>query len=255
MCRMIAYSSREPRRIAPFLDELARQAEHGCRPPGADERPHEDGYGVAVWTGTHWIVAREQCAAWRGALAQLGELRGTVALLHARLASDDGTINFTKLHPFCRQVGGLSLAFCHNGTIRGHDRLEWPEDLARKTGGAPADFLAENPKPVAPGAIDTEAYFTLVAARIAAGDPPETALPAAADDIYRQVGPGKARSLNAFLSDGRGLVAFRGQVLPENAGYHTLFENRAAGLTVFSTQEFGFGQDSAWKPVDGVSIA
>lgn len=236
MCRMIGFAASEPIAIGPFLRELARQSLEGCRPPGCD-RPHEDGFGIALFRNGHWLLVHEQCAVWEGPLDGLGKLTGTIAVLHSRMATDETTINFTKLHPFRARAGGSDLVFCHNGSIYGHERL-FP------AAGLPADT---DPKDV----IDTQAYFAMVCAEFGEGRGMLDALPAAAEQIYATVGAHDARSLNALISDGRSLVAYKGHVLDANRGYHTLFTTRAAGVAVVSTQVYGLPGAGTWHPVEG----
>src|SRR4030043_496578 len=51
MCRMVAFASREPREIAPFLSHLARLSAQGKLVDGWERRPggnHPDGWGIAI---------------------------------------------------------------------------------------------------------------------------------------------------------------------------------------------------------------
>jgi len=233
---MIGFSATEPREIGPFLQALARQSREGCRPPGC-ERFHEDGYGLALLRDGHWLLVHEQCPVWEGALNALGKLRANVALLHSRLATDDGTINITKLHPFATRSGSGELVMCHNGSILGHQKLF-------VAAGLPADTDTDS-------IIDTEVYMRFVQRAYEQTGDMAAAVESAATAIYRLVGPSQARSLNLLASDGTGLVAYKGQIQPRFVGYHTLFTARGEGVAVVSTQEFAMDGLSEWKPLEG----
>lgn len=226
MCRMIGVFAREPIETARFLDALVAQARDGRRPPGPQSRPHEDGYGVAVFSGDHWIHIREMCPMWEGALEASRVLRGTVMLLHARLASVNTAIDLTKLHPFAAATEKMpTLMFCHNGTIRGAQRL---------------------PVACPDHATDTERYFALVQDRITHGDGLSEALSIAVQTIYSAVGE-DAVSVNALLTDGREMVAYRGRIRPENRDYHTLFVAEGDGLRIVSTEPFDCPGAGEWR--------
>jgi predicted glutamine amidotransferase len=217
---MIGVVSREPVAAAPYLEELSRQSRDGVN------NPHGDGWGTAVLSGGHWIIVREQSAIWEGALGVLGALRGTIMLLHTRKASDGGTINITKVHPFCAPGSGSGIVFCQNGTINRHDLLQTR---------LPAS------------AIDTEKYFDIVLRRHESGVGFAGAVEEAAAEIH--AAGGDPTSLNSFISDGREFVAYRGRILPENAGYHTLHIRKSGGVSIVSTERFGAQDD--WRELEG----
>ncbi|MCX7719267.1 MAG: class II glutamine amidotransferase [Candidatus Sumerlaeaceae bacterium] len=222
---MIGVLAREPVEAAQFVDALMVQARDGKRPPGPRSRPHEDGYGVAVYSGGHWIHIREQCPMWVGALDASRRLCGTVMLLHARLASPDLRIDLTKTHPFAAATNGSTLMFCHNGTIRAAERL---------------------PVACPDHATDTERYFALVLERVKAKQGLSDALLATAEMIYSTVGE-DAVSVNALLTDGRELVAYRGRITPQNMNYHTLFVAESPALRVVSTEPFDLPGAGDWR--------
>ena len=220
---MIAVVSREPLAAGPFLQELAVQSRDGA------QAPHGDGFGAAIFTGSHWLHVREQCPAWDVSLSALGTIEGTLMLLHSRKASDPTTINLTKLHPFCRAGRGPGVMFCQNGTIRQHERMRTRLDGT---------------------AIDSEKYFDVVMRHYeAAGDFGKAFLGAAEEIKSCGADP---TSLNAYLSDGKELVAYKGDILAENCCYHTLFVKEDPVMSVVSTEPFDDTDKGRWLPVEGV---
>lgn len=245
MCRMLAFIAREPQALAPYVQSLVVQSCEGNRPPGC-ERFHEDGYGVAVWQGDHWLTLHEQCAVWKGEVATLNGVKATIALLHSRLATDEGTINISKLHPFLDTVNGdTTLAFCHNGSIIKHQRLFGVADMNW------ASEVEGNRQP-----IDTEVYFRMVANAYNAHPDMTRAITDATNKIYETVGSEDARSLNALFSDGHSLLAFKGNVLPHYKDYHTLHTTAGDGIAVVSTQTFEvpFTPTTPWRGVEGAEL-
>lgn len=118
MCRMIAFASREPRDVAPFLSHLAAFSRSGNLVPGWERRPdgnHPDGWGVAYRKGNSVSVVRSGNAA--GADPLLGKIdaKTTRFVGHVRYASNPETVNTANAHPFL--CGGIVLA--HNGTFKG----------------------------------------------------------------------------------------------------------------------------------------
>lgn len=223
MCRMIAFHSASPLALAPFLEALAHQSRCGVN------SPHGDGFGFAVWRGGHWLVIREQCAVHEAELSELGQLTGTIALLHSRKASDKDTINFTKLHPFCGMAGRDSLVFCHNGTINNHEAI---------ASDAP------------PGSIDTEKYAALFFAAYKHSRNTAAALKTAAQQVLES--GATVTSINAFASDGHTLAAYKGPVL--DPSYHTLHTASAPGLAVVSTETFEYPALADWLPLEEGTI-
>lgn len=224
MCRMIAGAAAGAVEIGPFLDALACQSRSGIH------APHADGYGLAVLSGGHWIHVREQCPLWEGQYHSLRALRGNVFVLHARQATPGMTINLTKLHPFCWPGSHPGLMFCHNGSIRRAQLLNTPTLDA--------------------GAIDTERYFDLVIRHYQSTRNLGAALRQAVEEI--QAAHADATSLNAFLTDGQSLVAWKGRVLPENKDYHTLFVHESDELALVSTEVFPLPDNGKWRELEGM---
>jgi predicted glutamine amidotransferase len=209
--------------MKPFLQALCRQSRCGV------QAPHGDGYGVAVLRQGHWLHVREQCPVWEAPLSSLSSVRGTLLILHARKASDPATINLAKLHPFYWPGHGQGIMFCQNGTIRHHERLSVPASESL---------------------IDTEKYFSLVLTRFQSGEDLASSVVCAAHTIVEA--RADPTSLNALASDGRQLVGFKGPILPENKGYHTLHVCDTRDISVISTEPFAFSGSTAWQPLDGV---
>jgi predicted glutamine amidotransferase len=242
---MLAFIAREPQALAPYIQSLVMQSREGNRPPGC-ERFHEDGYGVTVWQGDHWLTWHEQCAVWEGAITALDGIKSTIAILHSRLATDEGTINITKLHPFLATAkDGNTLALCHNGSIIGHEQLFDAADMNW------ANELSKDQQP-----IDTEVYFRMVTNAYNAHHDMTRAIKDATETIYDTVGKDSARSLNALFSDGHSLLALKGSVLPRYIDYHTLHTTSGDGIAVVSTQtcDVPFAKTEEWRRVNGVEI-
>lgn len=118
MCRMLAFASREPREIAPYLSQLARLSAHGNLVDRWERRPggnHPDGWGIAFRRNgkTRLIRSGEPAST----DPDLVTTRGSTDrfLGHVRYASDTSTVNAANAHPFL--VRGIALA--HNGTFKG----------------------------------------------------------------------------------------------------------------------------------------
>lgn len=118
MCRMIAFASREPREIAPFLSPLVRLSAQGKLVDGWERRPggnHPDGWGIAFRRkGEIQRIRSGKPAATDPALGAIRETTDRF-LGHVRYASDTTTVNEANAHPFL--VRGIALA--HNGTFKG----------------------------------------------------------------------------------------------------------------------------------------
>jgi predicted glutamine amidotransferase len=222
MCRMIGVIAREPVAARPFLNELATQSRDGS------EAPHGDGFGAAIFTGGHWLHVREQCPAWEVSLAALGTIEGTLMLLHSRKASDPATINLTKLHPFCADHGP-GVMFCQNGTIRQPEKMRTHLDDS---------------------AIDTEKYFDVLTRHYKTSGDFGKAFLGAAEEI-KSCGADPT-SLNALVSDGKELVAYKGEILAENCCYHTLFVREKPDISVVSTEPFQGEEEGKWRALEGV---
>jgi predicted glutamine amidotransferase len=220
---MIAVIARKPVAARPFLHELALQSRTGA------DAPHGDGFGAGIFTGGHWLHVREQCPAWDVSLAALAIIEGTLMLLHSRKASDPATVNLTKLHPFCRAGAGPGVMFCQNGTIRQHERMRTRLDAS---------------------AIDTEKYFDVVLRHYETRGDFGKAFLVAAEEIKNS--GADPTSLNALISDGKELVAYKGEILAENCCYHTLLVKEEADISIVSTEPFQGEEEGKWRPLHGI---
>lgn len=225
MCRMIAGLARTPVEISSFLDALVEQSRSGRH------APHADGYGLAILSDGHWISIREQCPIWEGQVEAFRGLTGTAFLLHARQATPGMSINLTKLHPFCWPGTEPGLMFCQNGSIRRAQMLDTPT--------------------LPPDAIDSERYFDLVIREYQSVRELAPALRLAVREI--ESANADPTSLNAFLTDGSTLVAWKGRVLPENQDYHTLFVHESPDLALISTETFTIGGMGGWRELEGIA--
>lgn len=214
MCRMVGFSASSPVKIGPFLEAVAFQAQHGCRPWG---RPHGDGWGLVVATKDGWLHARNDRPIWEFPLHHLAGLEATCGLVHARLASPNTPVDITKVHPFCAIVGGRSVAFCHNGSVSNAEHI-----------------LPRVKIPLPHNAIDTELYFALVQERFHDGLDATLAIEEAARTIL-EAGC-TASSLNALLLAQDELVALRGPVMKGLEHYYSLYYYQVNDCCIVSTE-------------------
>ncbi|MCX7625176.1 MAG: class II glutamine amidotransferase [Candidatus Sumerlaeaceae bacterium] len=214
MCRMVGFSASSPQRIGPFLEAVAFQAQHGCRPWG---RPHGDGWGMVIATAQGWFQTKSDRPIWDFPLHHLANLEATCGLVHARLASPNTPVDITKVHPFSATLGERTFAFCHNGSISKAEHL------------LPDIQIALPPK-----AIDTEIYFGLVQQHLGNGLDAALALREAARKILSA--DCEASSLNALLLTQDELVALRGPVTHGLEHYYTLYYYQVNECCVISTE-------------------
>ena len=118
MCRMIAFSSTEPRNVGPYLASLARFCASGNLVTGWERRPggnHPDGWGVAWRAGDEIRTVKSGNPAASDPL--LSGMRAVTDRFigHVRYASNPETVCAANAHPF--QALGVTLA--HNGTFYG----------------------------------------------------------------------------------------------------------------------------------------
>lgn len=115
---MIAFSSNEPRDVAPYLASLARFCETGNLVAGWEKRPggnHPNGWGVAWRAGDEIRMVKSGNPAATDPL--LSDMRAVTDRFigHVRYASNPETVCAANSHPF--QAMGVTLA--HNGTFFG----------------------------------------------------------------------------------------------------------------------------------------
>jgi predicted glutamine amidotransferase len=118
MCRMIAFSSNEPRDVAPYLASLARFCASGNLVAGWEKRPggnHPDGWGVAWRVGDEMRMVKSGNPAATDPLLSDVRARTDRFIGHVRYASNPETVCAANSHPF--RALGVTLA--HNGTFYG----------------------------------------------------------------------------------------------------------------------------------------
>ena len=118
MCRMIAFSSNEPRNVAPYLASLARFCGSGNLVAGWEKRRggnHPDGWGVAWRAGDEIRMVKSGNPAASDPLLSGMRAETDRFIGHVRYASNHDTVCAANSHPF--QVSGVTLA--HNGTFYG----------------------------------------------------------------------------------------------------------------------------------------
>jgi predicted glutamine amidotransferase len=206
MCRMFAALASGP---VPYdlFEEFADLAETGmCPEGGADARGHKDGWGLVAFHNGALVVEARGLGnvkeaplyykhAWKIARINAERAGGSLlaVLAHVRRAGPGGVLGEAFTHPLLARHGDRTLAFAHNGTLRGFDQ--------RKE-----------------GRLDTAAYLDAVRERWAAG--PGPAFAHAREAIHRLYSPS---SLSAILTDGQSLHALRDPyTAPE---YYTLYHD------------------------------
>jgi predicted glutamine amidotransferase len=180
MCRLLAWTGRQPLTVADALGE--RELESFT----ALSRQHADGWGMAWWRpgaapGDSVPLTKRSttCAADDARFTDLvGGVRTEAGFVHLRWATPGLPIVTANTHPFVRG----RLAFAHNGAIHPQERLD--EILPRGWGAQMR------------GTTDSERYFLSIAARLEEGVPVHDAVAAVAHRIFEDFQP---TSLNAML--------------------------------------------------------
>lgn len=219
MCRMIAFSSNEPRDTAPYLAALGRFCASGNLVAGWERRPggnHPDGWGAAWRAGDEMRMVKSGNPAASDPL--LPDVRTVTDrfLGHVRYASNRETVRAENSHPF--QAMGVTLA--HNGTFYGKIGAEGD---ARKVS-------------------DTVVFLETLADRWA-----ERTLAGLAEALRGILGDpalvGGYSAANLLVAaDGR-LFAFRRYRRDE--GYYTLYLKSAGGVTTAASQPLD--ADPGWR--------
>lgn len=233
MCRLLGWSSAEPRTLAELLDphELAQLA--------ALSRKHADGWGMAWYDEDGRLrTLRSREAAWRSPeyAAAVANVRSDAGFLHLRWATAGLAVTPRNTHPFV--AGGWALA--HNGAIR-------PVDGLLPLLGADAELVGET---------DSERYLHVLRERVLAAGL-EQGLRRTVADICRDLTPS---SLNAMLLADGALTAVcchgspSGDGGPDDAGppeerpgYFDLRVRRSADALVISSQPL---DDEPWERLD-----
>jgi len=212
---MIAFSSTEPRDIAPYLSSLARLCETGNLVAGWEKRPggnHPDGWGVAWRAGDEIRMVKSGNPAASDPL--LADTRAVTDRFigHVRYASNPETVCAASSHPF--QALGVTLA--HNGTVYGKIGAEGD---ARKT-------------------IDTAVLLELLEDRWT-----ERTLEGLSETLRGILSDrglvGDYSAANLLIATGNELFAFRRY--RRNGEYYTLYVDSGAGGTVVASEPLDAG--------------
>jgi glutamine amidotransferase len=183
---------------------------------------HTDGWGMAWAQDGHLRTVRRTISVllddW---VERIDPLRTNLLLLHARKATQPGSISTENTHPFPITFFGRDWAFCHNGAV---DDLD---ELRTAPGIAPA------------GGTDSERLFHHFLAELAARTLPEAAL-AATIAVPQDF---TALHCLAATTD-RVLAAACRHPAKSRPGYHALWLGEGPGLQIASSE-----------PVDGLGCA
>ena len=145
MCRMIAAVGRfEPAALHRALMRMAANDnpahDHEYRSRGESFR-HTDGWGMA-WAqdGRLRTVRRTISVLLDDWVEHIDSLYTSILLLHARKATQPGSIGTENTHPFPATFLGRDWAFCHNGAVEDLDRLRTAPEMA-PAGGTDSERL------------------------------------------------------------------------------------------------------------------
>jgi predicted glutamine amidotransferase len=119
MCELFAMSSRLPTAVSSSLEELAQH--------GGATGIHRDGWGMAFYDDHDVQLIREANAASRSVHLQFireQQFMSPLVLGHIRYATQ-GNVALKNTQPFCRELGGRSHVFAHNGDLQDLQRHEW----------------------------------------------------------------------------------------------------------------------------------
>ena len=219
MCRMIAFSSNEPRDVAKYLVSLARFCESGNLVAGWKRRPggnHPDGWGVAWRAGDEIRMVKSGNPAASDPL--LSGMRAVTDRFigHVRYASNPETVCAANSHPF--QALGVTLA--HNGTFYGKIGAEGD---ARKVS-------------------DTLVFLELLEKRWG-----ERTLEGLSETLREILSDhelvGGYSAANLLIATGNELFAFRR--FHRNGDYYTLYLNSGDGLAVVASEPLD--TDPGWR--------
>lgn len=222
MCRMIAaMGSLELGSLIGALQRMAsndnRAHTHENRSLGVDFR-HEDGWG-AVWIdgGAFRRLRSAKSILDDPLTGELSGVRSDLAILHARRATQEGSVRIENTHPFLLEREGRSWVFCHNGVVNDRSVLRPPADL--------------DPE----GDMDSEVLFHHL---LGAFNPAD-----AVGSITRALQPVRDyTSLHSFLATTDALYAIAKRHPDQGlVAYHAIWEGRGPGIRVFSSE-----------PVDGI---
>jgi len=185
---------------------------HEKRALGPEFR-HLDGWGVAwVEDGKLRRIRSERSCLDDPQAAGLTGVRTDLAILHARLASREGSVRVENSHPFLVEHGGETWAFCHNGVVNDTSVLR------------PASNL--DPE----GDMDSERLFHHI---LGGFDPAD-----ARGSILRGLEPIRDyTSLHSFLATSEAIHTIAKRHIDQGLlAYHALWEGRGPGIRVVSSE-------------------
>jgi len=189
MCELFAISSRAPATVTLSLEVFARR--------GGLTGPHSDGWGIAYFDDGDVNLIRDTTQASESPWVKIAKEQAPASrtvISHIRRATR-GDVRLSNTQPFCRELGGVSHVFAHNGNLADIDDLYDP---------AKARF-----RPL--GETDSEIAFCILMERMAELWLPDTQPPGRAEraKVFR----GFAREMaalgpaNFLYSDGECLFA------------------------------------------------
>ncbi len=229
MCRMICAAGRlDFPALRAALVAMAGNANPGHAHEHSGDRAyrHEDGWG-AVWrdrSGFH-LHRSVRSVLEDPEVVRIDGFRSDLLLLHARRATDPGTISLRNTHPFLVEWKGQTWAFCHNGAVHSLDDLDAAPGL----------------DPV--GEADSERLFHHLLAHLDESDPERSLIGAVAP----------LRDFTAtlcFLAGADSVIALSHrhpvQGLPE---YHALWEGTGPNLRVVSSERLEGIGCNAWTKI------
>jgi glutamine amidotransferase len=118
MCELLGMECNVPTDITFSFHALALR--------GGAKGPHADGWGLALYEGKAVRTFLEPVAAHSSTLAAYvkhNPIKTLLAIAHVRQRTR-GQVNLANTHPFVRELWGRTIAFAHNGTVRGI--RSWP---------------------------------------------------------------------------------------------------------------------------------
>jgi glutamine phosphoribosylpyrophosphate amidotransferase len=222
MCRMIAaVGDLELGSLMGALRKMASNENpahtHERRPLGAEFR-HQDGWGAAwIENGRFRRLRSEKSCLTDPLVAELAGVRTDLVILHARMASREGSVRIENTHPFLTERGGEAWVFCHNGIVNDTSVLRPPSDLD------------------AEGDMDSEQLFHHILGAYDPADP--------AKSILRGLEPIRDyTSLHSFLASTEAIHAIAKRHMDQGLlAYHALWEGRGPGIRAVSSE-----------PLDGI---
>ncbi len=202
MCRMVSLASPKITKIEPYFKVVVEQALHG------KHSPHGDGWGMALYSKKGLTLKKSAQPIWE--VKDILE-EANIALIHARKTTS-GDVKASFSHPLLSSCNGKDWSFAHNGAINNFSH---------------------------PLKIDTQFYFEKFLFHLKAFNNVVQAMKSTFGEIEKNY---EYTSLNAFISNGEELYAFR-KVKEDDDDYHSIFYKLENDIVIFSTEKFG----NNWK--------